>query len=246
MHGFRRPPILGAAALLVAAGLAGCASVVDGTGAPGPSGGTASTASSSAPTGPSSTAPASSGSATTTSASSTSTTSKPTDPVTDLRDLLAPGPPDSHPWGTAWSNNGTPTVGQFVAHVYPASAAAGAKASLRSQGIRDIAHRTWVGKANQADDVLLRFEAPEGARARYESVAAAQAGAPGEHKFAIPGPRRAVGFFDPKLDDLGNVRTIIYGQVGTVVMELFFYSPGKLDKDAAVTSATEQLGRLPG
>ena len=46
-------------------------------------------------------------------------------------------------------------------------------------------------------------------------------------------------------DELGNVRAIVYGQVGRIVMELFFYSPATFDKSGATSSAIAQLRRLP-
>lgn len=247
MRGNRRPAAFGAAALALCTVLTGCSSIVDGAGTPA---GTSPTSAASTPgdplttpsisTPPTSTGPATSRPAPSSTGRSTSAS------ATNLADLLAPAPAGSHSWGTAWANIAAPSVAQFVRHVYPASATAAAKSELTHQGIRDIVHRTWVAETNQADELLLRFATPSGARSRYLSVSAAQAAAPGQHRFAVPGAARAVGLYDPKVDSLGNVRAIVYGQVGTIVMELFFYTPATFDKAGATASALAQLRRLPG
>lgn len=234
----RRPPVVGASALAVLMWLTGCVSVVSGDGKPaGP------------PRPPTTTAPTTAASSPTdlpTTAASTTTTSTTTSSASSLSELLAPAPSGSRPWGTAWSKNDEPTLDQFVEHVYPSSAVALAKSQLKAQGIADIAHRTWIGSdANQADTILLRFDTTVGAVSRYRSATTAKAGDTGQQHFAIPGYSQAIGYYSPTLDELGNVRAIVYGQVATIVVEVFFYSPAKLDRAAAVAAATAQLTLLP-
>jgi uncharacterized protein YceK len=233
-------PAAGAAALAVLTLLTGCASVVNGDGAPATGTGTSTTpTATAAPTGTSS-------SPTDAPTTATSSGSTPTTPAMNLADLLAPAPLGSRPWDTPWSNNGTPTLDEFVAHVYRAKSIDLAKSQLKAQGIKDIAHRTWIGTdANQADTILLRFDTAAGAVSRYRSATAAKAEDEGQLHFDLPGFTEAVGYYNPVLDELGDVRTIVYGRVGDIVVEVFFYSPAKLDMAAAIAATTTQLRLLP-
>jgi hypothetical protein len=237
----RRLPAAGTAALAVLTLLTGCASVVNGDGAPGTATRrTSPTTATAAPTGASSTptdAPPT---------AATSSGATPTTPAPNLADLLAPAPPGSRPWDTQWSNNGTPTLDEFVAHVYPAKSIDLARSQLTAQGIKDIAHSTWIGSdANQADTILLRFATTAGAVSRYRSATAGKAEDKGQLHFDLPGFTEAIGYYNPAVDELGDVRTIVYGRVGDIVVEVFFYSPAKLDKAAATAATTTQLQLLP-
>jgi hypothetical protein len=224
----RRLPAAGAATLAVLM-LLGCASVTNGDGARATASRVPSAASSSPTDAPTTAA----------------TTSTSTLPAAHLTDLLAPAPPGSRPWDTPWAQNATPTLDEFVAHVYPPKSLDLAKSQLKAQGIKDIAHRTWIGTdANQADTILLRFATTAGAVSRYRSASAAKAEDKGQRSFAVPG-HTAIGYYSPVLDELGDIRTIVYGQVGDIVVEVFFYSPAKLDKATAIAAATAQLRLLP-
>ncbi|MDT4959076.1 MAG: hypothetical protein QOD31_2875 [Pseudonocardiales bacterium] len=237
----RRLPAAGAAALAVLALLTGCASVVNGDGGAATDARTTATATAT-PTGTSSPADTPTTSAT----AATSAGSAPATPATNLADLLAPAPPGSRPWDTPWSNNNTPTLDEFVAHVYPAKSTELATSQLKAQGIEDIAHLTWISTdANQADTILLRFATPAGAVSRYRSATTAKGQDTGQLHFDLPSFTEAVGYYSPVLDELGDVRTIVYGRVGAIVVEVFFYSPAKLDKAAAIAATTAQLQLLP-
>lgn len=234
----RRLPAVGLAALVVLTLLTGCGGVVNGDGAGATDITTTGTATR-APTGASSSP---TGAPTTAATTPTGTPA----PATDLADLLAPAPTGSRPWDTPWSNNVAPNLDEFVAHVYPAKSVALAKSQLKAQGIKDIAHRTWIGTdANQADIILLRFDTTAGAVSRYRSATAAKAQDKGQLHFDVPGFAEAIGYYNPVLDELGDIRTIVYGQVGAVVVEVFFYSPAKLDQAAAIAATTVQLRLLP-
>lgn len=237
MRRSRRRTSAGAAGLLAVAVLGGCASVVGGRGTA-----ASQAATSSAPSGfPSSSSSSVPPSPPTATASTTSP------PTSDLASLLAPGPAGSKSWGTAWARNVSPTISQFVAHVYPAKSGPIVKAELVAQGLNGIAHRTWTApSSNQADQVLLRFDTPAGAVSRYRSATSAKAASPGQFHFDVPGFPNAIGYYNPTIDEVGDVRTIVYGQVRDIVMEIFFYSPAKLDQAGAIAAATTQLRLLPG
>jgi hypothetical protein len=244
MPQLRRLPGLGVAAVAALTVITGCASVVGGDGTPGTGTRTTTTATTASATSASGTESSSPTDTPTTTVTSTGSTSS--SPAADLATLLAPAPSGSRPWDTPWSRNEKPTLDDFVAHVYPVRSADLAKSQLKAQGIKDIAHRTWIGTdANQADTVLLRFNTTAGAVSRYRSATVAKAGDKGQLHFDVPGFTEATGYYNPVLDELGDVRTIVYGQVGAIVVEVFFYSPAKLDKPAAIAAITAQLSLLP-
>ena len=180
--------------------------------------------------------------------SSTTTTSQPSAAPTSasaLRRLLLPIPDDGQSWGTAWSRNETPTVSEWVAHVYPASSRDLIVGELRDDGIQAVAHRAWiVADGDQADIVLLGFASASGARDRYLAATRAKSEQPGVKPFAIPGTN-AVGYAHTTLDSLGNIPAIIYAQRGKLDLEVFYYSPDKLRTADAVLWTTQQLGQLP-
>jgi hypothetical protein len=178
--------------------------------------------------------------------STSSSTSASTQPPADLPGLLLPPPAGSHPWNNAWARNTSPTVEEWVAEVYASSARADIVAQLRDQGVNSIAHRTWVAvDDNQADLVLLSFDSPGGAAERYDVATSAKSHVAGVTPFEIPGVDHAVGYADPKVDSLGNVPAIVYVLKGNVVVELFYYSAGRLRTGDAITWTQGQVSRLP-
>jgi hypothetical protein len=172
-----------------------------------------------------------SGSGTSTSPSSFPSNPGPTEPPVhrSLVERLVDPPPGSVPWHKAWARNRTPTVRQFVAHVYPDPYVDTQVNLLKGQGIRRIAHETWYAPdADQADMILLQFDSVSGARSRYLAATYAKQLTPGIKKFVVPGSPRAVGYYHPELDKLGNVFAIVYARVGTVVVEEFYFSPAHI------------------
>jgi hypothetical protein len=216
-----RPALAFAACFLVA-----CSSTVAGTGTLDPSG-------SAPPDFPASSSPASS-------------PPPVTAPPADLTGLLLTAPAGSHPWSSAWARNTTPTVEEWVAEVYPASAQSGVVAQLRTQGILGVVHRTWVApSADQADMVLLGFSTASGAQARYDIATGAKSRSSDVTPFQVPDVPTAIGYANRTVDGLGNVPAIVYAVKGTVVIELFYYSPTRLRTADAVTWMTGQYERLP-
>lgn len=217
-------------AMITTAVLSGCSVAVDGHGTAAPN-----------------TAPSSSASGTTSSGTTSPGTTSPTQAEQDLATLLAPSPPGSHPWDTAWSRNTAPSLEQFVANAYPARSAAVVRSELKAQGLNAIAHRTWTASdgGNEADDILFRFDTPQGAQGRFSSATRSKAADRGEHSFDVPGYPKAIGYYNPTPDDIGDVRTIAYGLAGDIVVEVFFYSPGTLDKAGVIAALTDQLRLLP-
>jgi hypothetical protein len=224
---------------LVCAGVLGCASAVGGHGQGGATPGSGLSA---FPTQP------------TRSALPTATTAAPpssttTAPPVDLVSLLETPPDGATRWTNAWGRTTRPTVAQFVKQFYPADARTDEKSTLRSQGVTDIAHRTWIARnANQIDLVLLRFRTAAGASSRYVAITDGTASRSDSTGFAVAGYSRgeAQGFRESGKDADGYVLARTYGRIaGTpIVLEAFFFSPHRFDKADLLRWTTTQLQRL--
>ena len=214
-----------------------CSSTVTGQGTPG-SGAVSPAPASSGGGFPSSTPATPSAPPSTASRSSTAPAGKP------LVDRLMTPPPGSVPWTTPWARLRTPTVRQFVERAYPANVVTTVVRLLTSYGLQEIAHETWYAPdRDQADMILFRFRDAAGAGDRYLSATRAKRDQPGVRSFTVPGTS-AIGYYDRKPDDLGNIRAIVYGLRGSIVVEEFYYSPKRLRPADARTWIKAQLARL--
>jgi len=172
-------------------------------------------------------------------------TSGPSGVTHSLVGQLIEPPPGAHPWHSGWAHNRTPSVRQFVAHVYPHDYVDAQVSLLNAEGIRRVAHETWYAPdADQADVVLLEFDNEGGAHARYLAATYAKRQTAGIKKFVVPGSPRAVGYYHAELDRLGNVAAIVYGQVHNVVVEEFYFSPARIRTTDAIAWMHEQLAAL--
>ena len=154
-------------------------------------------------------------------------------------------PAGAHAWHSGWAHNRTPSVREFVAHVYPHDYVDAQVNLLKAEGIRRVAHETWYAPdADQADVVLLEFGTEGGAQARYVAATYAKRQTPGIKKFVVPGSPQAVGYYHAELDRLGNVAAIVYGQVHNVVVEEFYFSPARIRTTDAIAWMQEQLAAL--
>lgn len=162
--------------------------------------------------------------------------------VAQLVGRLLPPPAGSSPWDGTWAATTTPTVAQFVARFYPASARASEAAELHDQGITGIAHRTWFAADGHGVDILLLgFDDDLGARSRYLAVTSGRALNSTLTPFAVPG---GAGYSAKTLDQDGYIRSFVYGTAGNVVIEEFYFSPGHALTADAVTWLRAQLARL--
>jgi len=116
---------------------------------------------------------------------------------------------------------------------------------LHSYHLQQIAHETWYAPdRDQADMILFRFADESGALERFTAATQAKRDSPGTRSFAVPGTS-AVGYYDKKPDDLGNIRAIVYALRGRVVVEEFYFSPKQLRPADARAWIKAQLARLP-
>jgi len=92
--------------------------------------------------------------------------------------------------------------------------------------------------------ILFRFADESGALERFTAATQAKRDSPGTRSFAVPGTS-AVGYYDKKPDDLGNIRAIVYALRGRVVVEEFYFSPKQLRPADARAWIKAQLARLP-
>lgn len=163
-----------------------------------------------------------------------------------LHALLEPAPVGTQPWATAWSDNETPTVEDFVARAYAPADQSAEATRLRSQGIVAIAHRAWVASdGRQADVVLLQFATTAGAKLRERTAVAAKTHAGDIRSFDVPEHPDVVGLYPSGIDDDGNYRAIVYAQKVRIVLELFYYCPEPFNPADAIAWTTAQLQLLP-
>lgn len=163
-----------------------------------------------------------------------------------LRALLELPPVGSQPWATAWSDNETPSVQDFVARVYSPADQATEAARLRSQGVLAIAHRTWIATdGRQADIVLLKFATAAGADLRVRTAVAAKSRTADVRSFEVPDHPDVVGLYPAGIDDDGNYRAVVYAHKAGVVLELFYYCPEPFNPDDAISWTVAQLQLLP-
>lgn len=132
-----------------------------------------------------------------------------------------------------------------MAHDYPRQYVDTEVGLLKAQGLRRVAHETWYAPDNdQADMVLLEFDSARGAQSRYLHATYAKKFSPGIKHFVVPGSPRAIAYYHPQLDKLGNVLAIVYARVGTIVVEEFYFSPARIRKADAIAWMKGQLAVL--
>jgi hypothetical protein len=154
-------------------------------------------------------------------------------------------PAGSHPWSSDWARMRTPTVRQFVVWDYGSLYVEQQISLLDAEGLRYIAHETWLAPdGDQADMLLMQFADAAGAQSRYLYATVARRSAAGMRTFHAPHEPRVVGFYRPKLDRLGNVVAIMYAQVHQYVVEEFYYSPARIRTADAIAWMRTQLARL--
>lgn len=179
----------------------------------------------------------------------TPTSTTPAPPAVELTSLLEPRPAGAHGWSNAWGHTKQPTPRQFAKQFYPADSRAGVIATLRAEGLTGIAHQTWIATdASQIDIVLMRFGSSSGALHRYAAVTSGTASRSDVSAFNVGSyPHgEAAGFRESGQDSDGYVRARTYGRLNgsTIVVEAFFFSPGKFAKGDLVLWTDRQLARL--
>ena len=159
--------------------------------------------------------------------------------------LLETPPPGSMPWTSAWGAVVNPTPTQLVDRLYTASYQSEELALLTTQGLTDVANRTWLAAdGNQCDTVLLRFAASDGAVSRYLVLTAGKTGASGYAPLQIPGYPAIHAYYRTTMDSLGYIRSAAYGVAGNVVMELYAYTTARLDQADVIAWAVAQYRKM--
>lgn len=163
-------------------------------------------------------------------------------PAAQLAGRLMPAPGGSTPWHGTWAATVSPTVTQFVNQLYPASSRAAEIAFLHGEGLTGIAHRTWFASdGNGVDIVLLAFTDDVGARSRYLVASHGKASRSDVTSFEVSG---GAGYTEAALDPDGFIRSFVFGVVGNVVLEEFYFSPARPSTADAVAWTRTQLARL--
>jgi hypothetical protein len=103
--------------------------------------------------------------------------------------------------------------------------------------VRSIARRNWIAaNTEQVDLVLLSFTSPAEAQSRALGAELSYSAEPGVTRVAPHGLDSGIVAYDkPTLDAAGNVRTVAYASFGDVEMEMFVFSPARVDT-ATLTS----------
>ena len=160
----------------------------------------------------------------------------------NLSSCLTDSPSGSTAWSDSWGGTTSPTAKQYVTQMFSGSSWQNIiSARLKAAGLTGISHHAWVtSNGEEADDLLLSFGTANGATAWYKNDVYSATGT----SFTVPGQQNATGTYDPKADADGNISAQVFGVNGTVVMELFTWSPKSFDQTRTVTWASQQLGKI--
>jgi hypothetical protein len=166
----------------------------------------------------------------------------------DLTSCLMPIPAHGRAWPAQSTPVGILTVQQFVDHYYGTADATQRSSEadrLRLLHVRSIARRNWIAaNTEQADLVLLSFTSPAEARSRVLGAELSYSEEPGVTPVALHGLDSGIlAYHKPTLDAAGNIRTVAYASFGDVEMEMFFFSPARVDT-ATLTDWLRQQSAL--
>jgi hypothetical protein len=162
---------------------------------------------------------------------------------------LMPAPDGSRPYAKDFPAAGTLTSQQFVQAMY--SAATDQERTyqvnrLSALGLVTIAERNWVASdTDQAQVLLLVFGSDAAAKARAlgaEQGYQDQSGSEGVILARLPST--VVAYQKPAIDSYGNVAAAVFGYFGTVELEVFFFSPAKLDQSTLTGWVSQQAALL--
>ena len=140
----------------------------------------------------------------------------------------------------------TPTLQQFVDHLYGTAVRSRATRTLTSQGLAEIAHIFWITDERiQNDLVLLRFATPDGAAARLRDVENAANGNSDFASYSIDARGAPIVYYAKQPDVDGNTAVRAYAQWNDTVVEMFLFSQTGLPKILVQRWLTTQVDRLP-
>lgn len=167
-------------------------------------------------------------------------------PTTGLARYLEPPPKGSTAGTSEWAQTYAPTTKQFVDNFYPETQRKQVTATLRSQGLVDIAHALWLtGPRTQVEIVLLQFRNTAGAGDRLAATVGPNYTDSGQTSYRLTGRGSPVVFEQVKANSRGYIGANAYALVGTTVVEVFTFSPGVVDRAFDNDLVRAQIARLP-
>jgi predicted small secreted protein len=162
---------------------------------------------------------------------------------------LMPAPDGSRPYSKEFPAAGMLTSQQFVQAMY--SAATDQERTYQSDrlsalGLVTIAERNWVASnTDQAQVLLLVFGSDAAAKARALGAEQGYQDQSGSESVTLSGlPSAVVAYQKPAIDSYGNVAAAVFGNFGTVELEVFFFSPAKLDQSTLTGWLSQQAALL--
>jgi hypothetical protein len=155
-------------------------------------------------------------------------------------------PAGSRPWTHTFAPNGPVTPAQFVAACYAPSDQAYESARLTAEGVQSIVHENWLAaNSDQAEVFLIKFATDTGATSEFLIRKTVETADPQRKPISLPGIASSVlTFYEPALDDKGNVRGFVTAHQGSVVLQFFFYSAAQLDQPTLDSWAQQQIAAL--
>jgi len=117
---------------------------------------------------------------------------------------------------------------------------------LEARGFTVAAERDWLGTDGvEYDTQLIQFATADGAKSHVLGQQGAYAGdKTTSSSFTIPNSTLGKGFENDTQDQFGNRVATLLAQDGDVVLLMFVYNPGTLDRAKEITKFQAQLQAL--
>ncbi len=163
---------------------------------------------------------------------------------TALKSHLAKPPTGAKSFTIDNSTAGVETLDQFVKNSFPDSP--DEKGILQTRGFEVVAENNWRGTNGvSVNTQLIQFKDADGA----VSHVVGQHGAYADDKtitatYALPGLTNGYGYERPALDKYGNRGAILSCAVGNIVIVMFIFTPGQLDRPSELADIQRQVAAL--
>jgi hypothetical protein len=161
-----------------------------------------------------------------------------------LKGYLAKPPTGAKSYPIDNSTGGIQTLAQFVKNSFPDSPEE--KGFLTQRDFKVAVENNWTGKdAITVDTQLIQFGAVDGATSHVLGQHGAIVDDPTvDDNYAIPSLDHGYGYETKTLDKYGNHRVIMMCQVGNIVIEMFIFTPGQIDRAGELAIMQRQVTAL--
>lgn len=165
-------------------------------------------------------------------------------PADGLVARLVEPPRGADPGSSDWARDYSPSLSRYVDYFYAEKARSRVTATLKQQGVRDIAHVLWVSQQLQSDVVVLQFRDTAGATAHLDFLESNAGKDTAFSRTLLDTTHDPVAFFSNEPVKDGLWLTKAYAQVGDYVVEQFVYSGQKAPLADITRTMSGQLSRL--